>query len=222
MSRMVPTAPTWEKYPVILEAKMEFGKDRRDDYLEFISNRLDKQMESLSSLKLQAGVLHGISKTIAGVFSSGKKLLLFGNGGSAADAQHMAGEFVGRFKADRAGLPAMALAADTSAVTCIANDFGFEKIFERQIEAFGRPGDAAVAISTTGSSRNVILGIEKANEAGLVSICLTGKGGKGLAGKAALSLVVNSTETPVIQEVHMTAGHIICEIVEKILSRNSE
>ncbi|PYR57690.1 MAG: phosphoheptose isomerase [Acidobacteria bacterium] len=145
----------------------------------------------------------------------GGKLLLFGNGGSAADAQHAAAELVGRFEVDRAGLAAVALATDTSVITSIANDEGYERVFARQIEALGRKGDVAFGISTSGLSPNVIQGLETAKTRGLRTIALTGHDG-GHAGKVAeIHINVRSESTARVQEVHRTVIHVICDLVER-------
>jgi len=151
---------------------------------------------------------------IVAAFRQGNKLLLFGNGGSAADAQHLAAEFVGRYVAERAPLPAIALTTDSSALTAIGNDYGFEQVFVRQIRALGRRGDVAIAISTSGRSRNVILGIEAAREAGLATIALTGGDGSSLAPIVDVAIVVPSTTTARIQECHIAIGHVLCEYVD--------
>ncbi len=150
-------------------------------------------------------------------FQLGKKVLLFGNGGSAADAQHIAAELMGRFTRDRAPLSALALTTDTSALTAIGNDYGFEQIFARQIRALGRPGDVAVAISTSGRSPNVLAGVEAAREQGLMSIALTGGDGGVLARSVDIPIIVPPVGTARIQECHITIGHILCEIIENLL-----
>jgi len=150
-------------------------------------------------------------------FQHGGKVLLFGNGGSAADAQHIAAELVGRFASERVPLPAIALTTDTSALTAIANDYGFEQIFARQVQALGKPGDVAVAISTSGRSSNVLRAVEVARERDLSIIGFTGSTGGPLANLVDISIVVPSTSTPRIQECHITIGHILCEIVETLL-----
>lgn len=155
---------------------------------------------------------------IYGCFRRGGKILLFGNGGSAADAQHIAAEFVGRFARDRSALPALALTTDTSALTAIGNDYGFEQVFVRQVQALGRPGDVAVAISTSGRSPNVLAGVEAARERGLRSIGFTGANGSSLARTVDLPIVIPSQSTARIQECHIAIGHIICEIVETLLA----
>jgi D-sedoheptulose 7-phosphate isomerase len=145
------------------------------------------------------------------------KLMLFGNGGSAGDAQHMATEFVCRFVLNREALPAMALTTDSSVLTAIGNDFGFEQIFARQIRALGRPGDVAIGISTSGQSANVIEGIKAAREMGLTTIALTGGSGGELAGLADIALLVPSNRTATIQECHIALLHAMCEAVEGLL-----
>jgi D-sedoheptulose 7-phosphate isomerase len=145
----------------------------------------------------------------------GNKILIFGNGGSAADAQHIAAEFVNRFLFDRAPLPAIALTTDTSIVTSISNDADFSHVFSRQIEALGKKGDIAWGITTSGTSPNVIEGFRMAKEKGMTTVALTGKDGGEALQVADYGLNVNSTSTPRIQEAHITAGHIICELVER-------
>ncbi len=144
----------------------------------------------------------------------GNKVLLFGNGGSAGDAQHLSAEFVGRYVSERAPLPAIALTTDSSALTAIGNDYGFDQVFARQVRALGRHGDVAIAISTSGRSRNVILGIEAAREAGLATIALTGGDGGMLAPIVDVAIVVPSNTTARIQECHITIGHVLCEFVD--------
>jgi len=152
---------------------------------------------------------------IAGSFRGGGKLLLFGNGGSAADAQHVAAEFVGRFQRERAAWAAIALTADTSVLSSIANDYAFERVFARQVEALGRQGDVAFGISTSGRSPNVLAGLTTARERGLKTLALTGGDG-GAIGKAAdTHLNVASDSTARVQEVHRTLLHAICDLVER-------
>jgi phosphoheptose isomerase len=146
---------------------------------------------------------------------SGGKLLVFGNGGSAADAQHAAAELVGRFAREREGLAAVALTTDTSVMTSVANDYGFERVFARQIEALGRPGDVALGISTSGASPNVVAAFASARGRGMKTIALTGRDG-GAAGRSAdIHVNVPSDSTPRVQEVHRTLLHVICDLVEK-------
>lgn len=150
-------------------------------------------------------------------FQRGGKVLLFGNGGSAADAQHVAAEFVVRFARDRLALPAIALTTDTSVLTAIGNDYGFEQMFARQVMALGQPADVAVAISTSGRSPNVLAGVAAAREKRLTTIGLTGGDGGLLALASDISIVVPSDSTARIQECHLTIEHILCEIVESLL-----
>ncbi|MFQ5645345.1 MAG: SIS domain-containing protein [bacterium] len=148
---------------------------------------------------------------------SGNKILFFGNGGSAADAQHLAAELVNRLQFDRPALPAISVATDTSILTCIANDSDFSQIFSRQIESLGKSGDLAVGISASGNSANVVNGIRTASEKGLHTVAFTGNDGGELLSLADHALVVNSDITSIIQEVHITMGHVICKIVEEAL-----
>jgi D-sedoheptulose 7-phosphate isomerase len=151
---------------------------------------------------------------IADAFKANGKLLVFGNGGSAADAQHIAGELVNRFLQHRKALPAVALTTDGGVLTCIANDTGFENVFARQIEALGTRGDVCLAISTSGTSRNVIVACEQARERGMVVIGLLGRSGGNVAELCDLALIVPSNDTQRIQETHNLIGHIVCELVE--------
>jgi D-sedoheptulose 7-phosphate isomerase len=150
------------------------------------------------------------------------KVVLFGNGGSAADAQHIAAEMVGRFKVERGALPAIALTTDTSIITAVGNDYGFDCIFERQVEAFVDPGNVVIGISTSGNSANVIKGIEKAAYIGAHTIGLTGGDGGALAEIVDVALIVPSHDTPIIQEAHIIIGHIICDLVEGYFCRQTE
>ncbi|WP_456341845.1 D-sedoheptulose 7-phosphate isomerase [Thermovibrio sp.] len=154
---------------------------------------------------------------IAKRVKEGKKILLCGNGGSAADCQHIAAELVGRFSMERRALPAIALTTDTSILTAVANDYSFDKIFERQVEALGEEGDVLIGISTSGNSKNVINAVKKANEKGLLTVGFLGKDGGELAGLCRHSFVVKSHSTPRIQEVHITLGHVLCDFIEKYL-----
>jgi D-sedoheptulose 7-phosphate isomerase len=148
-------------------------------------------------------------------FDDGHKLLLCGNGGSAADAQHIAAEFTGRFLRERKPLPAIALTTDTSALTAIGNDYGFETIFERQVRAVAHPGDVLLAISTSGKSANVIAAMKSMRDLGGTSLALTGGDGGQMKDLADLSLIVPSDETPRIQEMHTLIGHVLCDLVDR-------
>jgi D-sedoheptulose 7-phosphate isomerase len=158
-----------------------------------------------------------VSELLIDAFRTGSKVILFGNGGSAADAQHIAAEFVGRFAFDRPALPALALSVNTSCVTAIGNDYGFDLVFSRQLEALGRPGDVAVGISTSGQSHNVLQAVATAKTMGLHTVGLTGSKGRMLASAVDHCICVPSNETPRIQECHILIGHIISELVEQVL-----
>jgi D-sedoheptulose 7-phosphate isomerase len=153
---------------------------------------------------------------------NGGKLLIFGNGGSAADAQHIAAELVNRLSRSRPALPAIALTTDTSVLTSVANDYSFERVFERQMEALGRKGDIAIGLSTSGNSPNVLRAIEKAHSMGLTTIAITGGIGGSLSPKCDLGLIVHSESAQRIQETHITIGHILCELVEDSMFANKE
>jgi D-sedoheptulose 7-phosphate isomerase len=158
-----------------------------------------------------------IAAALVAAFRAGHKVLWFGNGGSAADAQHLAAEFSGRFLRERAGLPSEALSVNSSAVTAIANDLGYENVFKRQIEAFVVPGDVAIGITTSGGSRNVVLALEEAKRRGAVTIAFTGNGGGRVAEIADLVLLGPDGYSALVQEVHITVGHIVCDLVEQEL-----
>jgi len=145
---------------------------------------------------------------------SGHKLLFFGNGGSAADAQHLATEFVVRYSRNRSAQAAMALTTDTSALTAIGNDFGFQFLFSRQVEALCRPGDVAIGLSTSGNSENVIRGLQAARAAGAVTAAFTGEGGGRLAGQVDIGIFIPSRTTARIQEMHLMIGHVLCALLE--------
>lgn len=155
-----------------------------------------------------------VVEAVTVALKSGNKVLIFGNGGSAADAQHLAAEFVNRFMIERPPLPAIALSTDTSIITSIGNDYDFSEIFSKQIRAIGHAGDVAWGISTSGTSRNVVKGLEQAKKMGLITIGLTGRNGGDVAGIVDYCLNVASNSTPRIQEVHITVGHVICQMVD--------
>lgn len=159
-------------------------------------------------------VVHLIAETLR----SGNKIMLFGNGGSAADAQHLAAELVGRFRKERLPLAALALSTNTSSLTAIGNDYGFDKVFSRQIAALAKKEDIVVGISTSGSSQNVITAVNEAKKLGIPTIGLLGKNGGELKDIVDTALIIKTDDTPRIQEMHILAGHIICEIIETTLS----
>jgi len=166
-----------------------------------------------------AGLLVATGRRMAECLRAGGKVLTFGNGGSAADAQHLAGELVGRFLRDRAALSALALTCDSSVVTAIGNDMGYESIFRRQVDAHGRPGDVAVGITTSGRSPNVVQALQLARERGLVTVGMTGGGGGRLAGLVDYLIDVPHGETARIQEVHVMVVHVLCQVVEEAMPR---
>jgi D-sedoheptulose 7-phosphate isomerase len=159
-----------------------------------------------------------VGRRLAVCLKSGGTVLVFGNGGSAADAQHLAGELVGRYLVDRRALSAIALTTDPSIMTAVANDLGYDAVFRRQVEAHGRPGDVAIGISTSGRSRNVLAALEWARDHRLTTVGLTGGGGGPLAALADHLIDVPSTDTPRIQEVHGLVVHLLCQIVEEELT----
>ncbi|MBZ0220935.1 MAG: D-sedoheptulose 7-phosphate isomerase [Candidatus Methylomirabilis sp.] len=157
------------------------------------------------------------AEIISEVFKKGGKLLIAGNGGSAADAQHLAAEFVNRFEVERPPLPAVALTTDSSAITSIGNDYSFDEVFSKQVTALGRPEDVLIAITTSGNSRNILKAVEAAGAVGMKVIILTGKGGGLLAGKGDVFINVDAARTARIQEVHITFCHAVCELVDHML-----
>lgn len=163
-----------------------------------------------------------IAEVIIKAYQDGKKVLLFGNGGSAADAQHIAAELVGKYYLNREPLPAIALTVNTSSLTAIGNDYSFNVVFAKQLEALGQEGDIAIGISTSGDSENVIQALKAAKERGLITIGFTGKDGGRLKDIVDYCLRIPSNDTPRIQEGHITIGHIVCEIVEGELFESNE
>jgi D-sedoheptulose 7-phosphate isomerase len=174
-------------------------------------------MELLREDAALLSTLSKVAKSLIEAFRQGKKVILFGNGGSANDAQHIATELVGRFAFDRPALPALSLADSLSSVTAISNDSGFEQVFSRQIEAFARPGDVAIAISTSGNSPNVLRAVSTANKGDLYTVGMTGRSGGRLRSLVKDCLCVPSDDTPRIQECHTLIGHILSQIVEQEL-----
>ncbi len=166
-------------------------------------------------LKHNTEMLTQIAEVVLQAFRKGRTVFFFGNGGSAADSQHLAAEFVNRFRVDRRALPALALNVDTSVLTSIANDSGYDRVFARQIEAFGRPDDVAVGLSTSGASANVIEGIRLARRQGLVTVGFSGGDGGALLRETDHCIIVPSKTAARVQELHIIAGHAICDIVEQ-------
>ena len=164
-----------------------------------------------------SGDILTVANDVQSCLQKGGKLILMGNGGSAADSQHIAAELIGRFKKERRAMPAIALTVDTSSLTALGNDYGFDTIFERQIEALAQKNDAVIGISASGNSENVVRALKKANAIGAKTIGLVGNNGGKIKEVADLSIVVPSNDTARIQEVHITIGHIICELIEEDL-----
>ena len=164
-----------------------------------------------------AATLNEAALQMARCLANGGKILVCGNGGSAADAQHMTGELLGRFLMERRSLPAIALTVDTSTLTAVGNDYGYDEVFARQVSGLGKPGDVLVAISTSGNSPNLIRAIEEARKAGMTVIGFTGKGGGKMAGLCDYNLCVTSPKTPLIQEMHEACMHLSCELIDHYL-----
>jgi D-sedoheptulose 7-phosphate isomerase len=186
--------------------------------VETIRTQLAAQRHLLE--RMEAELADGIAaaaELLVGTFSAGNKLLVMGNGGSAADSQHFAAELVGRFMLERRALPAVALTTDTSALTAIANDYGFETVFSRQVEALAVPGDLVVGISTSGNSDNVARALQAARSAGCRTIALLGRDGGTIRDMVDIPLIIPSRETPRIQEGHITVIHILCDLLEQAL-----
>lgn len=184
-----------------------------------IVEHLEESIQLKKHLQSQTKTLITIADVLVKAFREGNKVLLLGNGGSAADAQHMACELMGRFYKDRSPLPAIALTTNTSSLTAIANDYGYETVFAKQVRALIRNGDVVIGISTSGASRNVILAMEEAKKSGGITVAFTGHGGR-LAKVADYILSLPSSNTPRVQEAHITAGHIIAYLVEETLFGN--
>lgn len=185
-----------------------------------VRDRVQRSMELMQTLLLDAGFQDRVARAAMQIVESlraGGTIFFFGNGGSAADAQHLAAEFTGRYLKERRGLPAIALAGNSSAVTSIGNDYGFDFIFARQIEALGKAGDVAVGITTSGNSRNVVRALETAKSKSIFTVALTGASGGAVKSVAQCAIHIPSRETPRIQECHILTGHIICELVEYML-----
>ncbi len=187
-----------------------------------IEDKIRKACEESIKVKEQffnenISLIKEVAELIAKVLNEGGKILLFGNGGSATDASHIAAEFVNRFKRERPGLPAISLNTDMAVITAIANDYDYSEVFAKQIKALGQKGDLVIGISTSGSSRNVLKAVEVAKKRGLKTIAFTSKKGEKLISRVDYAFAVSSEETPRIQETHITLGHILCELVEDIL-----
>ncbi len=174
----------------------------------------DEHIAVAEKTKQHAKAIAKVAEELGKALSSGRKILICGNGGSAADAQHFAAELVGRYKKERKGMAAIALTTDTSILTAVGNDYGYDEVFARQVEALGEKGDALFIISTSGNSKNLVKAAEKAKAGGMKVVGLLGKGGGAVKGMCDLEITVPSENTPRIQEMHGMIIHIICEIVE--------
>ncbi len=183
-----------------------------------ISSAISRHIAAASALAADTSAVRAIAEAVSGTVLSGGKILVCGNGGSAADSQHIAAELVGRFKKERRAIGAVALTTDTSILTSIGNDYGFDSIFERQVEALGRKGDLLIAISTSGSSPNVLKAAVKAKECGLTVVGFFGKKGGAILPHCDLAFLAPETDTPRVQEMHILAAHIICELAEDALA----
>jgi D-sedoheptulose 7-phosphate isomerase len=189
--------------------------------------RVKQLLKTSGDLKYQVAetlsekILHA-AHTIRDSLSAGGKLLLMGNGGSAADSQHIAAELIGRFKKERKAIPALALTVDSSSLTALGNDYGFESIFSRQVEALANSNDAIIGISTSGNSKNIIRALNLAREIGAKTIGFMGNDGGNMKDCVDIGIIVPSNDTARIQEVHITIGHIICEIIEQDLIRENK
>lgn len=193
---------------------------RKLDFIGLARRRTEESIALKEVLLADNRLLKAFEK-VAGetshALATGRKVLLFGNGGSAADAQHIAAELVGRYRRERRALPAIALTVNTSSITAIANDYDFEHVFARQVEALGAPGDVAFGISTSGNSPSVLRGVQAAKVGRMVTVGLTGRSGGSLKASVDYCLQVPSEDTPRIQEAHILLGHILCEYVEDVV-----
>ena len=182
--------------------------------IEFLQAELAAHQAMFKELNAMLPQISTVAECLRDCLKRGNKILLMGNGGSAADSQHIAAEIVGRYKCERRGLPAIALTTDTSILTSIGNDYGFEFIFSRQVEALCNPLDEVIGISTSGNSVNVVRGIETAKQIGATTVALTGGSGGKLAALCDYSLIMPSSDTPRIQEAHIFIGHSLCGLME--------
>jgi D-sedoheptulose 7-phosphate isomerase len=194
------------------------NKDSRDPIAAHMARSLAALERATQDSKLNAAA-RDIAVAIVAALRAGNKLLIIGNGGSAADAQHIAAEIIGRYKKDRPAYAAMALTTDTSALTAIANDYGFEQVFARQVAGLGKPGDVLLALSTSGRSANILAALRTARERGLVTVGFTGSEGEGLRALCDHLLVAPTDDTPIVQQIHLAIGHGICDEIEQALMR---
>jgi D-sedoheptulose 7-phosphate isomerase len=189
-----------------------------------IATHFERSRDAMARAAQDAALLataRDIAEAIIGALAAGHKLLLIGNGGSAADAQHIAAEIVGRYKQERRAHAAIALTTDTSALTAIGNDYGFEQVFARQLEGLGQRGDVLIALTTSGRSPNILVALDAARKAGLVTVGFTGTKGETLGAHCDHLFVSPSEDTPVVQQIHLTALHGICDVVERAIMRGA-
>jgi D-sedoheptulose 7-phosphate isomerase len=184
------------------------------DAASIFGRAIADHLEVIRQLEGQQGLLESIAVAMTATLQAGGKILWCGNGGSAGDAQHLAAELVGRFRRERKGLASIALTTDTSILTAVANDYGYEAVFSRQVEALGNAGDLLVGITTSGNSHNVIAAMEAAREQGMVTMAFTGEGGGRVAGLADYLFAVPTRDTARVQEAHILAGHMLCDWIE--------
>ena len=205
----------------MLNAPVREASNQDGSLTDPIAAHLQRSLEAMTRVANDAALLattHRIADATIAALRSGRKLLIAGNGGSAADAQHIAAEIVGRYKQNRPSWPALALTTDTSALTAIANDFGFETIFARQIEGLGQRGDIFWGLSTSGRSPNILAAFKAARAAGLVTVGFTGTAGTALSAHCDHLFVAPSDDTPCIQQIHLAAAHAICDAIEQTLA----
>lgn len=218
-------------HPVMIAVSFSDSDDRHEpngyesmanlpDRESVFSRAIVEHLNVIKTVETQQELLHTIAIEMAEALHRGNKILWCGNGGSAGDAQHLAAELVGRYRRERRGQPSIALTTDTSILTAVANDYGFDAVFSRQVEALGNPGDILVGISTSGNSRNVIAAIETAKLSGLTTIAFTGLGGGRVAQVADHLFAVESRDTARVQEAHILAGHMLCDWLELDLIAN--
>lgn len=185
------------------------------DFPSLFRQHLDEHQNAIAKLSAMTDQIAPLAEAWLTALRGGKKILFFGNGGSAADAQHLAAELVVRYRANRRALAGLALTTDTSILTAHSNDFGFETVFARQIEALAQPGDVVIGISTSGTSKNVLAGLQAANACGCVTIAFTGEKGADCAAEARLCFKAPSSITARVQECHLLIGHLLCDVVEQ-------
>ena len=186
------------------------------DFASLFKTHLSEHQDAIGRLSAMSEQIAPLAEAWLKALRDGKKILFFGNGGSAADAQHLAAELVVRYRINRPALAGLALTTDTSVLTAHSNDFGYETVFARQIEALAQPGDVVIGISTSGTSKNVLLGLQAANKRGCVTIAFTGEKGADCAAEATLSFKAPSAITARVQECHLLIGHLLCDVVEQV------